>query len=227
MLKLEKNSAEIHISFREKEKFFNSLFLKALAAALFFHFIFLLVFQIQPFKTDSTFLFPPVKVETEFASEAILQKEDEELAMLTPPPYGLISVKKTPQDLMLHSSMESLPELISAESMILTSLSPPTVEVPKVQIFVSGDLANQAWTLPGKIEKAHVALDADPLFVKYRVQADENKGEIFWFELLKSSGSVFVDRQAEKMLLHLQFNPGKDLANLNGVIDFVIYGESS
>jgi hypothetical protein len=224
MLKLEKNLEEIEITFREKEKFFNSLFLKALGAAAAFHIIFFLVFQIQPFKMISSFSFPPVKVHTELASEAVIQLEEEEkIAMLPPPPYSIMQPKKELPQIPTTPKTPSIPP-VSTPSILLASKPTQRVEVPEVQIFVSGDLANREWSEPEK--KIQVPIGTDPLFVKYKVQADENTGEIFWFELVQDSGSDKVNHYTEQILLGLHFaTDGYSLNDLTGTIDFVIYSE--
>ena len=94
MLKLEKssNSDSITIRIREKEHFFNSLFLKALAIALLFHFSALILFQVTPFSLTSTFVFPPVQVQSHLEKKGIstLVVDPVVEEKVPPPPFSII-----------------------------------------------------------------------------------------------------------------------------------------
>ncbi len=223
MLKLEKGLEGIYIVVREREKFFSSLFLKALAVALLFHIIFFVVFQIQPFKMTSTFLFPPVKVQTEKSGSALVQSEhDDDIALLPPPPYAIIMGKQLPQ--VIENAPKNIPiPTFYSDDQILLAFAPQMVEKPQVQLIISGELSTLNWILPEFLQqKIEVPINQDPLFVKYRIVLDENLREIFWFEKIQSSGSTLVDQSTEQLLLDLHFE-GQSPFNPSGVIDFIIY----
>lgn len=226
MLKLEKGSDDIHIRIREKERFFNSLFLKALAAALLFHVLFFVVFQIRPFKMNSTFLFPPVKVQTEKPSHIAIQKElNDEIALLPPPPYAILYPQENFKGLKEDPKRVSLPDF-QAENELLIAFQPQKVDKPKIQLFLSGNIATLNWIFPKTIdEKIAVFPHMDPLFVKYQILVDHEQGIIYWYEKIQSSGSPIIDQETEQVLLDMR-TEGMIPFHLSGTIDFAIFSEA-
>jgi hypothetical protein len=227
MLKLEKGLEGIYIKVREKDKFFNSLLLKALAAALLFHILFFVVFQIQPFKMSSSFLFPPVMVQTDQNGSTLIQKEHEdEISLLPPPPYAIDYPKQLPQGLQERPQIKGIPPF-NSEDQILLTFTPATIERPKVQLSISGEPSTLQWLLPDALkQKIEVPINKDPLFVKFLVLLDENRGEVFWYDKIQGSGSSSVDKTAEEVLLNLHFH-GEASLNMSGIIDFAIYSEEN
>ena len=50
---------------------------------------------------------------------------------------------------------------------------------------------------------------------------DEETGELFWFELLESSGIREVDQLTEKILSTLRFTPDSTFKSIDGYLHFV------
>jgi hypothetical protein len=235
MLKIEKSSlyAPIELRLREKESFFNSLLLKALALALFLHSGAFLLFHIEPFKITTSFLFSPVHVQVEqnhlLVAPLLLEQQSEEMFDFSHPPLWI-----APDPLLFPSSHwqstnlfpESKEALFSSlEQRFWPSMNFPILfKKPALQLFISGELAAHAFIKEPLLLKEEVeTISSDPLYVNYRVRVEEQEGTIFWYERTQKSGKPKIDRLTEDILLTLQFDPGSLSSVSEGTLHFVIY----
>lgn len=239
MLKLEKlsNALGITLSFREHESFFNPQLLKALAIALFLHLGGLVLFHVSPFQFSSSFVFPPIQVQSDHTSPHTISArttldlpEQKEFPF---PPLRFLPPAIDWINMPLESSLEpslalNLNTLQYREEKIWpiwhSPLSPP-LEEPLIQLTIAGDLATyplQSYDL--KLDQTHHLSQDSPLYheVTFHVQLDARKGELFWYERLHSSGNKKIDYLAEQMLLSLRFVPPKTKESVTGKLHFAI-----
>ncbi len=115
MLRLERasKSDEIHVRLRTRERFLNPTFCTALAIAFSFHLLAAVLFHIKPFKIESQWIFPSVKVNSELGitpsdTDAFVLAQIEENKLLTPhvkpPPQ---SISRLPEVTEIHSPLPS------------------------------------------------------------------------------------------------------------------------
>ncbi len=239
MLKLEKlsNALGLTLRLRERENFFNPQLLKALAIALFLHLGGLLLFHVSPFQFSSSFVFPPIQVQSDHAlSHAISTKitlnapEQEEFPF---PPLRLLPPAIDWIHMPLESSLEpslalNLNTLQYREENVWpiwhSPLSIP-LEEPLIQLTIAGDLAEYPLqSSDPKLNQMHRLSEDSPLYheVIFQVQLDGRKGEIFWYERVHSSGNKKMDRLAEQMLLSLRFASPKTKEFVSGKLHFAI-----
>ena len=225
MLRLQKssNGEQIHLTLRENEKFFNSLFLKALAVALGFHLAGFLLFTIQPFTFTSSFLFPPIAVQTDLGSTSIAQSQLETHEIpLSKPPFTVMYPKDSSR---FKKEILDTSAFLNLQTRRQSTPSTQTVEKPRIRIIVSGELAH----LTFELEDAHlnelvlVPIDKDPQTIQYAVIIHEKTGEVFWYERLKTSESTYLDSIVETTLLNLKFKVDGTLDVKKGQINFIIY----
>jgi hypothetical protein len=226
MLRLKKSSdgAQIHLSFRERDRFFSVLFLQALALALGFHLLGFLIFHVQPFKFTSSFRFPPVSVLTDVGSTALVQLDSvEEVSKLPPVPFTIIQPKE--QESLSSSSLFSLKaDFSSLDSKRQFVSFEEKILMPKVRVQVSGELAKHELMQDAVLEQEIlVPIEKDPFFVTYKVQVDEKSGTVFWYERIGDSQSVLSKKLTEELLLNLKFKVDGSLNDWIGQIDFIVY----
>lgn len=245
MLKLERVRQDFIIRIRERDRLLTPLFWQALGMALAVHIGAFLIFHIQPFKADSSFIFPPVYLDTQgkqtpFNQEVSSQTQTVPLLADLPsiPPSLEVKLPQIPlgTSLFLEDEPQATFNLLSNQTVLIDPVAfsfthPfwPTAYSP-VHLHVSGELANRS------------ILSADPLFskrlvkeetdelssylVKYHVQVNEQTGTIFWYDKKQSSGIQKIDKRAESLLLSLQFSPhkGRSLDSIDGEIELTITG---
>lgn len=235
MLKLEKGTklAGLTLRMRERERFFEPRLLKALTIAIVLHFGALSLFHVTPFYFSSTFIFPPIQVQSEqplvqgISVLATPQWEEEFL----PPPLQLIPpldwISFSQESILAPSLPLDLHALEPLEERVWPKWEEPLIlklEEPRVQLFISGDLAKLSLVSidPLLQEKQPVSFQESPLYVTYQVQLDEKTGEIFWYERTESSQNPSIDHLTEKILLNLQFSPLSPKELVEGTLHFVI-----
>lgn len=237
MLKLEKSSrlSGITVRLREREGFFEPRLLKALAVALFLHAGGLALFQVIPFSFTSSFIFPPVKVQSDHPAQSISavassypESVDEELA---PPSLSLIpplEIAYLPQNSTLSPIVAFDPHAFRPleERLWPAWDSPLTLELeePRIRLSISGELAKHslAATDPLLSQMQSIHKSSTPAYVTYNVQMDEATGELFWFDRVQSSGTREIDQLTEKILFNLRFTPDQSGEPVIGNIHFVV-----
>lgn len=245
MLKLEKDTRRSHItvSLRAREPFFNSILLKALSFAIILHLGALFLFHIRPFKLMSSFLFPPVQVQTNHellpspSLSLIPAEESKEKNFLIPPlpttglpPSLPLSLSFSSNENLAASSLtHSLFSDLEHDQWPLTQPEYQKIALhkPAVSLISSGDLAQLPIIESDPRLENTVQLKTpgqDPFFVTYHVRVDEKSGTIFWYERTQPSGLAEIDGLTEEMLLNLRFDTAKALAPFpSGSIHFTVY----
>lgn len=234
MLKLEKTSfaSSLTVRLREKETFFESRLLMALAIALSLHLAAAYLFTVIPFYISSSFTFPPAKVQVDIPSEVSVTASlhSDHRSELIPPPISLVPFLETP---LIHResilaptfSLDPLALQFIEERFWPTWQSPLSfrLEEPKMQLFISGDLAKYRWNSHHPIfsQKQSLNASSSPAYVVYDVQLDEKSGKLFSYERKQSSGDQMIDQLTEKVLLELQFEPVNTLESIKGTLNFV------
>lgn len=235
MLKLEKKSrlSNVTIRMRERERFFEPRLLKALTIALLLHCGALVLFQVTPFSFTSTFVFPPVHVQSDSTMKGvvalvsdIVEKEE----ILSPPlsfvpPLDWISF--LPESVLTPSYAFDSEGLESLEKHIWPKWDAPLsvkLEEPRVQLAISGPLGELSMvTSDPLLEKMQPISSHDfAAYVTYRVMLDEYTGEIFWYERLESSSELAINQLTEKILLGLRFFPAKSQEPITGILNFIV-----
>lgn len=237
MLKLEKSSqlSGVAIRIRERERFLEPRLLKALALALFLHLGGLALFHVTPFSLTSSFLFPPVRVQSDQPDQSIsaiatqsLQGTDDEMS---PPPVSLIPPLEfaySPFESPMSPSFSFNPNAFDdVEKNVWPTWESPNslhLEEPRIRLTVSGNLAERPLLKKNPLleEMQPLAKNSSPAYISYRVQMDEETGELFWFELLESSGIREVDQLTEKILSTLRFAPDSTFKSIDGYLHFVV-----
>lgn len=239
MLKLEKSKdRDIAIRLKEQDRFFTKMLWKALGLALAFHLSAILFFHIQPFKLTSSFIFPPINVQSlpMWDSHATLESEQqiEPLDDLSTAPQIGIEFPHVPEMLqestnkftvLSEGSIPSFSVLERSALPIQISSSIDTFYNP-ISIYISGNIAQRP--LINKIdsiftkEKWMKQGDLHYYAIKYLVQLDPESGEIFWYDRKKSSGLNELDRWSEEKLLTLKFLPNSNFEHLVGEVDFFV-----
>lgn len=237
MLKLEKSSrlSGITVRLREREGFFEPRLLKALALALFLHVGGLALFQVTPFSFTSSYIFPPVKVQSDHLSHSISavassnpEWVDEELA---PPSFSLVpplEIAYLPPESTLLPAVAFDPHAFRPleEHLWPAWDSPLTLELeePRIRLSISGELAKHslAATDPLLNQMQSIHKTSTPVYAAYSVQMDETTGELFWVERVQSSGIREIDQLTEKILFNLRFTPDQSREQVIGNIHFVV-----
>ena len=238
MLKLEKTSQQsgLTVRLRERERFFEPRLLKALAIALILHSGALVLFQVTPFFLASTFVFPPIEVQSDHPLQGVsvlaspFLDENEELF----PPLTLIPTMDwaffsqesilNPSATLDANALQSLEERLWPKWQEPLSLK---LEEPRIQLVISGDLADLSLVADDPLLNEMVPLSSashfPPAYVAYQVQWDDKTGELFWYERFESSGVAAIDRLTEKILLNLRFSPTEASNELvTGTLNFAV-----
>lgn len=234
MLKLERtvNSAQLAIQVREREPFFHPLLLQALAYALILHFGALLLFHVTPFSASSSFLYPPVHVQSDTPHLDVAAAIPEEWSkdFIPPPPLPSLPFmdwNSFLSDSLLTPSKTWEPEsLRGVEKQIWPEWETPLSMVfqePRIRLSISGELAEVPLIQGSPLldELQPISSHPDPAYVSFQVLMNERTGEIFWFERTESSKQQAINQQAEKIVLDLRFTPHPSRhESVQGVLDF-------
>lgn len=239
MLKLERiaKSGEIIMQFQGRTPVFSTLFYRALGLSLLIHFLALFVFNIQPFILGPTTVFPPIMVQTPqplSADLAVLEAVDDNLALdvqelfpgamlLAFPamPLALIDRPVLPNGLFPFSVQnpdEPTFPVTHSSSMVTGSYEPITIEISGR--LASRQLISTSWKRPEKQMLAQGKV-LNSYSVIYLVRVDERTGRIFWYEKMASSGDLFIDSEAELIMLGLKFVSIPDSIDTEGQIRFI------
>jgi hypothetical protein len=235
MLKIEKtvHLSGLAIRLRERDRFLEPRLLKALAIALALHLGALFLFHVTPFSLSSTFIFPPIQVQSDQPMQGIsawVTSHSEEIEEMTPPPLAMIPTLdwiSSPQKPIL--TPPTLDPLIfqTVEEHLWpkweTPLSLP-LEEPHIQLTISGDLAEYPLVATDSLLSQMQPFSPSPraYYVTYQVQMDNRTGEIFWYECVESSDVAAIDRIAEQILLNLKFTPPPSRETVTGKLNFVV-----
>lgn len=224
MLKLERvsKSGEINVRLRTCERFFNPVFCLSLGLAVFLHLLAIIVFHISPFKIESQWIFPSVKVNSELGlqpdSDTFILAHMEENKLLTPafqyPPRSTSELPIYTENSLFTrlkpDESEGFAQLINTfdlRMLPLTHLSPKLpVTCDSFTITISGRLAETELLeqmLPTKIQLQSPSIKK--VRVRYNVRVDEKNGRIFWVRRIESSKRNDFDQQSEMILNSLYF----------------------
>lgn len=238
MLKLEKTSSSsgITLRLRERERFFDSQLIKALAIALFLHVSAFTIFQAIPFKISSTFLFPPVHVHSESALQGTISaivtasiQEDEDF--LVPPLHLIPPIEWSPPTIespltpVAALNLQAFQPLEEHLWPIWQQPLPLDLDEPLIQLTVSGDLAKRTLiaTDPLLSQRRRLALPPEEaLYVEYQVQMDEKTGELFWYERTQTSGQAKIDEITESIVRNLKFESNHSWEDITGTLHFAV-----
>jgi hypothetical protein len=234
MLKLEKSrESGIAIRLRPKERFFEPTLIKAFALALFLHLGGLALFHIAPFSMSSSFLFPPIHVQSQInrpASATTLHSIEQTGDSFMLPPLALIPLTDLGEEINLsdlapfHSfDPKAYQELEETLWPLWESPFSIPMEGPKIMVTISGDLARFPLIKKDPIlDELHPI--GEPLHsISYRVKMDKETGELFWFERENSSGKKEIDRLTENILSHFIFGTDGHFDAIDGSLDFILF----
>lgn len=238
MLKLEKTSSSsgITLRLRERERFFNSQLMKALAIALFLHVGAFTLFQVIPFKFSSTFLFSPVHVHSESTLQGVtsaivtasIQEEEDFLApplQLIPSIEWTLPTIESPLTPLVALDLQAFQPLEEHLWPIWQQPLPLALDEPLIQLTISGDLAERTLvsTDPLLSQRQPLALPPEEaVYVVYRVQMDERTGELFWYERTQASGRAEIDEMTESIVRNLRFEPNRSWEDITGTLHFAV-----
>lgn len=237
MLKLEKISKtrDLNVLLRAKPTLLTARFLIALAYALFIHLTAFVLFKVAPLKIDFQFsLFPPVSVAVELPvhSGVYVALQDEEPI----PEYLIAPLSTLPKlPMALESPLVRNSEYIKLQSPLDNAflalednveLEAGIERYPLLSIYLSGAIADLSLEPVRLNENAFADASAaalnQPERYIFRVLADQNRGEIFWWELIESDSSRARHAEALSILKSLQFVPEKEIGIVSGEIEIVI-----
>lgn len=238
MLKLEKTS---HSSFptlrmRERERFFEPRLLKALLIALFLHVSALVLFHVTPFHFSSTFIFPPIRVQTDWPphSVSVLTTPRQEEEVLFPPSVALIPALdwiSSSQESTLMPSLNLDPYAFQdIEKQVWPQWQEPLslqLEEPRIQLTISGDLAQHSLVATDSLlqQMQPLSWNEPHTYVTYQVLLDNTTGELFWYERIDSHAETVIYQLTEKILLNLRFSFSETQPIVKGTLRFVIPNE--
>lgn len=235
MLKLEKKPyAKVSITIGERNSFWTPLLFKAFCLAMGVHLMAFLLFNIHAFKLSSTFTHAPIHVQTprNYSKPTVEVDETvEEYNQALEFPL-LAFLEKVPVDLEPPSSaFFSSTELRNHpfEENFSLHPAPPIsfpLEITPYQIFITGELSNRKLIqadpqLNQKIKKQGPF--PEPVYLSYKVQIDEDSGQIFWYESVSPVSHLSAKALAENLLLSLVFEKGRPFTHVSGQIDFVLH----
>lgn len=242
MLKLEREqqTSALTLKFRERETVFRPLFLQSLAIAIAFHLSFFIFFHIAPFSLISSFTFPPVAVESPTSTHQTLTvstaRWDTDHDVLSPPlsalpPLDWVAIPSS--DILFSPAnydIERMKHLESLDWPLLNEPLPIQLEEPRINLTVSGELAQRPLLSHDPLLEERSPLTLQPplyAYIDYRVQIDEHTGKIFWTEQLRSSGIAHVDRSIEMLIYRLEFEADGKLEATIGNLHFAVRLEAT
>lgn len=248
MLRLERasKSGEIHVQLRTKERFFNSTLCLALGIAAFMHLLAIVFFHVKPFKVESQWVIPAVRVNSEVGAkveegDAFVLAQIEEGKQLTPsfkaPPRSRLVLPGLPDSyaaLPLTLTEETTSEMTVRDKdpsplqeilPLKQAPLPRSVSYDSFEIALSGRLADKEVLkkmVPDQITSSVAGLSR--FRSRHLVRIDEKTGMIFWHKPLELTKNTILDRKASQILASLRFKPDPQMIDTEGEIEitFVI-----
>lgn len=234
---------DIVVSVRGRERFWNRTFLTAFALAVSLHLGGLLLFRIAPIKLSwNSHSTAPAIVQAEFSTDgiAIALSDNEDLPERYVPPPALtvmglptLPTRKYVVPFDMYSINDDSHPFAELELALLEPWreSPPPLPKEPLTLQFSGPLA-------GRVPLHHPAKDWVPPAARslkgaYRVvidvKVDEQTGQIFWHNILTSSGVVLLDREALAVLKDMRLSPGpQDAFVTDGFVELTfLFGETT
>lgn len=237
MLKLERvyKSRDINIRLRKRDRFLNRIFWQAFFIALGIHLFGLIFFKIQTLLTHSATRLSPIIAHADLD----LTKDNFHVQVMpdqVPRNYPLAPPRSSPR-----MPKMALPPLIrqteyvqentmlnkdpfrelQKEFMAMPSSELPLKTYPSLDISLLGALSSRSWNYRNPIKMAEGLIPSfdEPLLAMFSIQLDENSGEIFWKELVQSTGVEKLDQFAEKILENVKISHDDALFASNGLIE--------
>lgn len=244
MLRLQRapKSSEIHVQLRTRERFFNPTLCLALGIAAFMHLTAILFFHIKPFKIESQWIIPAVKVNSEVGvraeeGDAFILAQIEEGKLLTPslklPPrpqselpdfpesYAILPMALTDWINLEVSSRVKWASLVPRQALPLQHTPLPiSFTCDSFDMAISGRLADKEVVKTMAPEKMTASVSTlRRVRSRHLVRVDESTGTIFWQKRLESTKNNDLDQKAEKILFNLHFKPDPKAFDTEGEIE--------
>ncbi|MGZ3733263.1 MAG: hypothetical protein ACXU9U_05950, partial [Parachlamydiaceae bacterium] len=222
---------------------FTKSFLFALTYALFIHLLGFLIFQIAPFKISyQQGIFSPASVLTEIPAHPGIYTSHEHLEQEDPIPHYLIAPMPVKPKLLtaktcalIQNNLEVKNQL---EKLIGFRLLPP--HSPTITFLLSGPIAET----PFSFQKNAFSILSMPdpsstLKFHYFIEAEQQSGQIFWWELLKvenekneklemlSESEKDLEKDIQKIFQSLKFTLAPSQLVLSGQLEIMITLEES
>lgn len=240
MLKLNKStsSRDIHISIRERERYFTRSFLIAFGIAITFHLLFITIFHVAPFilRINQT-VFPPTYIENVPFQDAMTLANADQIEVISshlPPP--LQSVPQLPnspsfsnfEQRKWHNKSSSEASLFyNIEQQIYTpTFSPLAITTPLFHVKTTGVLAEK-FRLKSDWEKKHRPPITQESYAIYEVVVEGNSGRIFWFEPKQLTHNPALNQFATTLLSELRFETDQSIPTASGNIEMHFYPNGS
>ena len=245
MLKLERKSrdGQVKVLVRDREYPINRTLAIAFAAALGFHLLFFILFQISPFRIAGiNTLFPPVHVEAD-----VVTKEIVSIAMLEQFPLSIPGIAFPTAS---HPAKQERPEYLAvrpsvyikethhsnnAFSALESEIYQPEIALPKrtskrpVELFISGLLAEKKLVSPPidaiKLPTLPNRADAH-LHVVYDLVVEGSSGRVIWFEPKHQTNIPALDVLAGNIVENLEFAPDPRTFTTTGSVELHYFLEA-
>lgn len=236
MLRLERasKSGEVHVHLRTRERFFNPVFCTALGIAVILHLVGILFFHVKPFKIESQWVIPAVKVNSEIGvkvdeGDAYVLAQIEEGKLLTP------NSKAPPRS---HSALPDLsevyvilPRTLPEEAKEVAPSPPKTLQLKSIPLDFSFTYDSFEMAISGRLGERELLKQMGPdekmssvaslhrIRSRYLVRIDERTGTIFWSKRIESTKQFDLDQKAERILASLQFRRDPTAFDTEGEIE--------
>lgn len=238
MLKLEKASrdGQISIIIRDKERFFSRPIAVAFALAILYHLLFLIIFQVAPFKLRlNQTIFPPVLVEADSIKETAIEVNVDRpktiYSGLPPrpssqpslPDYPYFTAERPVEYIKENSSQ--INSFLRIEKEVYEPLFFPIEKspLPPIHIVISGFLADKKLLSEGlkgkKLPAVKSTITQTELRNTYAVLVEGRTGRIFWYEPKQQTSITAIDSFAESILHDVQFTPSDEAFVTAGEIE--------
>lgn len=231
MLKLEKKShhCPVNVSLRDSGRLLTPNFLRALALAIGVHLLWLVIFQVKPFRIRyAETVFPPTQVNVDFAQgqdgTALAQLEGESLTSqpflepeLSSPELPQMQQATLKRDLAYPKStlfpddpFSLIEERINTYDLLSFSSSSSSIGKSPIIVKVSGELAtrkllNKEWNIQELLTR--YSDGKKQIVAAYHVKVEEKTGKIFWHVLSEPLEKKKLGEIGETVLDQIQFQP--------------------
>lgn len=234
-LKRNKKNQDLIICLKEQKGIDNHLFWVSLTLALLIHLGAFFLFHIQPFKIDSSYIFPIFQMEALKSIQKVSSERDEKENILTslkpPPEIDLFAFMPLPtinqEKFLTIPDWQNYPA--KEEPYCLVKHFSSLLTYHPWEMVISGPLTQL--TLLNNPTPSLQRLTASPLHlisnqVIFEVQVDVKKGCICWFEKKQGSGQAKIDQFVEHLLLSLSFAPHPTKSFIKGEIEWTFTEEN-